>query len=155
MKTIKHLKAADIETQHKDLHPGYEFIRRSFLPQGEAKRCVVAIYEIPPGKSAFPYHYHVKNEEVYYILSGTGLLKTPEGDKTVCQGEFLYFPANESGAHKLTNTSKSEPLTYIDFDTQSDLEVAVYPDSGKIGIWGMDINEVYCRSDEKDYYEGE
>ena len=155
MKAIRQIKAADIKAQHKNLHPGYEFTRRAFLPPGKAKQCAVAIYEIPPGKSAFPYHYHIKNEEVYYILSGTGVLKTPDGQKPVAAGEFLYFPANENGAHKLTNTSKSEPLTYIDFDTQNDLEVAVYPDSGKIGIWGMDINQVYRSCDEADYYEGE
>jgi len=155
MKTIKQKKAAELQGQHKNLHPGYEFTRRSFLPQGEAMQCAVAIYEIPPGKSAYPYHYHIKNEEVYYILSGTGLLKTPEGDKSVQAGEFLYFPANENGAHKLTNISATEPLTYIDFDTQNDLEVAIYPDSGKIGVWGMDINRLYCQRDEKDYYEGE
>lgn len=40
------------------------------------------------------------------------------------------------GAHKLTNTSKTENLVYIDFDVIHDLDVTVYPDSNKIGIWG-------------------
>ena len=41
----------------------------------------VSIYEVPPGKSAVPYHYHLRNEEVFFILSGTGLLKSPKGSR--------------------------------------------------------------------------
>jgi Uncharacterized conserved protein, contains double-stranded beta-helix domain len=155
MKTIKHLKAAEIQRENKNDYPNYGFERRAFLRPGEAQQCNVAVYEILPGKAAFPYHYHVKNEEVYYILSGEGVLKTPEGERRVAAGELLYFPADEKGAHKLTNVHPTDKLIYIDFDTHNDLEVAVYPDSGKIGIWGMDIDKLYRVKDSVDYFEGE
>ena len=113
------------------------------------------VYEIPPGKSAYPYHYHLKNEETFFILKGEGLLKTPEGEKTVRPGDFLFFPADESSAHKLTNSSDREMLVYIDFDVVHDLDVAVYPDSGKIGIWGKEVNRVWRTDDDVDYYEDE
>ena len=35
------------------------------------------------------------------------------------------------------------------------LDKAVYPDSGKIGIWGKDINRVYRMDENVDYYTGE
>ena len=133
----------------------FEYYRRDFVPRGEASQCMVSIYEVPPLKSAWPYHYHVKNEETFYIIRGEGLLKTPEGERPVKAGDLLFFPADSSGAHKLTNTSQTEPLIYIDFDTTNDLDAAVYPDSGKIGIWGKNINRVYRTEDNVDYYEGE
>lgn len=43
----------------------------------------------------------------------------------------------------------------MDFDTRDEIDVAFYPDSGKIGIWGKDVNKVFRISDQVDYYEGE
>ena len=67
----------------------------------------------------------------------------------------MYFPADSSGAHKLINSSKTLPLVYIDFDTTNNIDVAFYPDSNKIGVWGMGINKVYKADESVDYYEGE
>lgn len=150
-----HAHVDDLPRQHRDLHEGYEYYRRDLVPWDMAGQCTVALYEIPPGKSAYPYHYHVKNEETFYILRGQGILKTPDGERLVGAGEFVFFPANESGAHKLTNSSGSEMLVYLDFDTSNDLEVAFYPDSGKLGIWGKDINRLYRTDQSVDYYQGE
>ena len=36
-----------------------------------------------------------------------------------------------------------------------DLDAAVYPDSGKIGIWGKGTNQVYRPEDEAEYFNGE
>ncbi len=102
-------KAMDVPSKHWEEHTGFAYDRRILIPKGAALQCQVALYSIPPGMSAFPYHYHVKNEECYYILSGTGILRTPEGEQTVCAGHFVFFPADETGAHKMTNPSPTEP----------------------------------------------
>ena len=155
MSEIKQAKIEDIPAGHRCEHEGYEYFRRKFVPFGGAKNALVSIYEIPPGKSAYPYHYHHKNEETFYILSGEGILKTPEGERQVKAGELLFFPTGPEGAHKLTNSSKTEMLTYIDFDVVHDIDIAVYPDSDKIGIWGMGINKIYPEDADVDYYHGE
>lgn len=151
---VLHAQIDSLERRHVDDHEGYEFYRRRPMGRGEAERCLVSVYEIPPGKSAYPYHYHVKDEEVFYIISGEGTLRTPEGERTVRAGELIFFPTGEGGAHKLTNTG-AETLTYIDFDAVNDLDAAVYPDSGKLGVWGKDINQVFRREDEAEYFDGE
>ena len=155
MDKIKHINITDLPASHKQEHSIYEYFRRKFLSFGEAKNALVSIYEIPPGKSAYPYHYHHKNEETFYILSGEGILKTPEGEKNVTAGDLLFFPTGPEGAHKLTNCSETENLVYLDFDVVHDIDVTVYPDSDKIGIWGMGINKLYPQSNNVDYYEGE
>ena len=155
MSEIKHARAEELPARHKCEHEGYEYFRRDFVPWSDGRRSLVSVYEIPPLKSAYPYHYHCKNEETFFILSGEGALKTPEGTKTVRAGELLFFPADSGGAHKLTNTSPTESLVYLDFDVIGDLDAAVYPDSGKVGLWGKDLNRVFRLEDARDYYDGE
>ena len=55
----------------------------------------------------------------------------------------------------LRNISDTENLVYLDFDTCNDIDVTFYPDSGKIGVWGKDINQLYKIRDQVEYYEGE
>lgn len=155
MDEILKVRLDDIPLKHKCEHDGYEYYRRELVPGNEPHQCTISVYEIPPGKSAYPYHYHSGNEEAFYILSGTGLLKTPAGEMKVTAGDFIFFPAGEKGAHKLTNTSEADKLIYLDFDTKNEIDVAFYPDSGKIGIWGKDINQVYRTRDQVGYYDGE
>lgn len=155
MPEIKHSKIEEIPAGHRHEHEGYEYFRRKFVPFGGANNALVSVYEIPPGKAAYPYHYHHKNEETFYILSGEGILRTPDGERKVSAGDLLFFPTGPAGAHKLTNCSETENLTYLDFDVVHDVDVAVYPDSDKIGIWGMGINQIYPQNRNVDYYEGE
>ena len=152
---IKKAKINELQAEHNCTNAKYEYHKRPFVSRGEASQCVVNIYHIPPMKSAYPYHYHCKNEETFYIISGSGTLKTPEGEMAVEAGDLLFFPADAGGAHKLTNTSPAEMLTYIDFDTNNDVEAVIYPDSNKIGIWGSGTNKVFQVEDQVDYYDGE
>jgi uncharacterized cupin superfamily protein len=152
---IKHCKIEDLAVSHRCEHEDYEYFRRKFIPFGDARNTLVSVYEIPPRKSAYPYHYHYKNEETFYIISGEGILQTPDGEKKVTAGDLLFFPTGPAGAHKLTNTSEINNLVYIDFDVVHDVDIAMYPDSDKIGIWGMGINKLYHQSADVDYYDGE
>ena len=97
---MKHCKADELTQSHKNLHPDYEYYKKDFIPRGYADKTMVSIYEIPPGKSAYPYHYHLKNEETFYIIRGEGLLKTPQGEKAVSAGDLIFFQGtyNTSGA---------------------------------------------------------
>ena len=133
----------------------YEYEERPAIPDGASRHCAVSFYQLAPGKSNYPYHYHLDQEEVFYIISGSGMLKTPEGDRLVQAGDLLFFPAGKGGAHKLTNTSADKPLRYIDFDTIAAMDVAVYPDSRKVGIWSPTLNKVYRLEDGAHYYDGE
>ena len=155
MSEIKHSKIESIPVSHKCEHDGYEYYRKKFIPFGAAKNSLVSVYEIPPHKSAYPYHFHHNNEETFYILSGEGVLRTPDGERKVSAGEFLFFPTGPAGAHKLTNSSDTENLVYIDFDVVHDVDITIYPDSDKIGVWGMGINQLYPQAEAVEYYDGE
>ncbi len=145
----------DSELVHKNDHPDYAYCGYDLVPESETELCTLGRYELPPGKSAYPYHCHMRNEEVFYILSGRGLLRTPAGERVVGPGESVFFPAGEAGAHKITNTSETEPLVYLDFDVCHSFDVCLYPDSGKIGIYGSSLRQIYEMKDRVDYDQGE
>lgn len=92
-----------------------------------------SLLSIPPGKCAWPMHYHCANEEAIYILSGSGTLRLGEDRLQVGVGDYLAFPVGPANAHQLENTGL-EPLEYLCFSTMIDTDVMGYPDSGKIGF---------------------
>ena len=155
MSGIIHANFDALKTWRRGDGNHYDYEKRPVIPDGASRHCAVSFYQLAPGKSNYPYHYHLDQEEVFYIISGQGVLKTPEGEKAVQSGDLLFFPAGESGAHKLTNTSADEPLRYIDFDTIAAMDVAVYPDSQKVGIWSPTLNKVFRLADKAHYYDGE
>ena len=155
MDKIKISKLDAIEQTHECENDNYEYFRRKFVSLKDANNTSVSVYEIPPKKSAFPYHYHLKNEETFYIISGNGILKTPDGEVSVGAGDMIFFPCGEPGAHKLTNSSETDNLVYIDFDSVHDINVAIYPDSDKIGVFGDGVNKVFRIQESVDYYDGE
>jgi uncharacterized cupin superfamily protein len=144
-----------LTAKHQNIHKDYEYYKKIVLNGEQGDKCNVSIYEVPPGKSAYPYHYHFQSVEVFYIISGIGSLRTPKGEKIVTAGDIIAFPASEAGAHKLTNTSGSEILIYIDFDTYHSPEVSFMPDSKKSVVYGKGIRKVIKDNNEVNYYDGE
>ena len=50
---MKHQNIDDLPRKHKRGAEDYEFIRRDFMKVHEANT-LVRVYELPPGKSAYP-----------------------------------------------------------------------------------------------------
>lgn len=145
-----------IEPKHKCEHEPYEYYKYEIIKESQKGQCEVAVYEIPPQKANYPYHYHLQNEEVFYIISGNGILETPDGNRTISAGDIIFCPPSEKGAHRIMNPSQTEKLVYIDFDTVHSPEVVIYPHSDKIGIIVNDgPNRFFKRTTSVDYYEGE
>jgi len=116
----------------------------------------VYFYTIPPGKANYPYHYHTANEEIFHIMSGQGTLRTPEGEKTVSEGDVIVMPAHENGAHQLINTSDS-PLVYLEVKTSTVPEICIQPDSNKTVLISPPkfFGKAYKIDSDVNYLEGE
>lgn len=71
-------------------------------------KCSANFVEVEPGKHAYGYHYHEENEEVFYIISGKATVKTEKGDIHLNAGDIIYFPADVSGSHVISNPSETE-----------------------------------------------
>jgi uncharacterized cupin superfamily protein len=139
---------------HECEHPDFEYYAKYLIAPG-VPDFKGALYVIPPGKKNYPYHWHTSNQEAYYIIKGTGELRTPKGWQKVGPGDFVTFAAGEEGAHQMRNPDEKEDLVYFDIDTKNDLDVCVYPDSHKVGVWGKKINRIFDFNQTKEYYDDE
>jgi uncharacterized cupin superfamily protein len=121
-----------------------------------AARLGATLYELPPGQSISPYHYEYGNEEWLLVVSGTPLLRHPDGEDELAAGDVVCFAEGPEGAHKVTNRT-DETARVLMLSTVSDPSVAVYPDSDKIGVWPGDPsdNVMIRRQSGVDYWVGE
>lgn len=56
----------------------------------------IRFYELEPGDStAFGYHAHADQEELFYVLDGTLTFETEDGDVEVSEDETIYFEPGE------------------------------------------------------------
>ena len=142
--------------KHKAEHEPFEYIKHEVTPRSDENQCYVCIYEIPQGKAGYPYHYHLANTEVFYIISGNGVIQTPDGVKPVAAGDVIVCPPGENGAHKIINTSQTERLTYLDCDTANSPDAVYYPVSGKVGVIRHGKPSAFFKeASAVDYYQGE
>lgn len=58
-----------LEELHKVGNEIYEYSKFNPVIEGINGECSVAIYDIPPGKSNYPYHYHEQDTEIFYIIA--------------------------------------------------------------------------------------
>ena len=129
-----------------------------------AKKLGYNVTEIPPGKRAFPYHFHYVNEEMFLVLAGTGELRWPGGLQPLKPMDVICCPPGADGAHQIINTGASV-LRYLALSTVEDPEIVEYPDSGKYGAVagrpaGARRDEarfavIAFKKDVVDYWEGE
>lgn len=98
------------------------------LPRGDGLGATV--YELDPGNFVV-YHFHHRWEELLIVLRGRPMLRTPEGKRTLDEGEVVHFPVGPGGAHALKNET-GDPVRYVMASTLGAPEVAEYPDLGQI-----------------------
>lgn len=123
-----------------------------------------SLYELPPGKRSFPYHWHTANEEGMYVLEGEATLRLPGKEVPLRAGHYAAFPTGEEGTHQVINRSQA-PCRYLCFSTMRDPEVVLYPDSGKIAVsnrgqgqtdrMAFKMRKILAAEPELDYFHGE
>jgi uncharacterized cupin superfamily protein len=139
-------------------HPGFTCRRARLGRQVGSERVALSLWELPPGQAAYPYHWHVAEEEIVVVLSGTPALRTPEGWRDLEEGEVVSFLVGEDGAHQIVNRG-DEPARFLALSNQQP-DICVYPDSGKVAAAerrpeGGGLRLMFREADAVDYHEGE
>lgn len=88
---------------------------------------------VKPGMAACPFHYHMREDEIFYVISGTGVLRYGEELFPLRPGDCVSCPAGTRTAHQIANTG-DEDLVYLAVGPNDPDEVCVYPDTGKIMV---------------------
>jgi uncharacterized cupin superfamily protein len=103
----------------------------SMRPKGG--RLGVSLSRLPPGRTMCPFHYHMLEDEVFFVLSGRGVLRYGDDVRELRAGDCVSCPAGTSVAHQIANPFDQD-LTYLAIGPHEPHEVAVYPDSGKVMV---------------------
>jgi uncharacterized cupin superfamily protein len=112
----------------------FSYSMRSLAEPLGAKTIGANITSVPAGKAAFPFHHHHANEEHFYVLSGTGVLRQGAATYPVQPGDYIVnLPGGAELAHQLVNTGDAD-LVYLAISTVVFPEVVGYPDSAKTGV---------------------
>lgn len=106
---------------------------------------------VPPGHTMCPFHYHQREDEAFFVLSGRGVLRYGEQLSLLRAGDCVSCPAGTRVAHQLANPF-DEDLIYLAIGVHDPHEVCVYPDSGKVMI--RSLREIGFLKDAT-YLEGE
>ena len=143
----------EVETKGDDDDPpGYETPYARIGPLIGASALGATVYDLGPGQSVCPYHYEYGFEEWLFVLTGSPTLRDPDGEHELSPGDVVLFPEGPDGAHKVTNRTE-EPVRIVIASNKGEPGVAIYPDSGKVGVWPLD--KIFRLADAVDYWDGE
>jgi len=131
-------------------HYGFEF--KNIDPLIGAKHLGYQVVRLAPGRASFPNHFHHFEEEMFYIMEGTCILKTPRGDVPGRAGDFIACPPGPRSAHKFVNEG-DQPCTILMLSKVVPSDVSEYPDSGKINFRA--VRRLFQLKDAVDYWHGE
>lgn len=110
---------------------------------------------VPPGKASCPFHSHRGEEEMFFIIEGTGTLRYGDERRKIRAGDVICCPTGGADtAHQIVNDSDAE-LRYLSISTQRDPEVCEYPDSAKVGLYAHGWRFMTRAGESVDYWEGE
>jgi uncharacterized cupin superfamily protein len=135
-------------------------IRRRLGPSAGNQQLGAMLMELPPGKLAFPLHYHCANEEAIYVISGRGTARIGDARVPIRAGDWIAFPTGPEHAHQMINDSDA-PLVYLTVATAHKTEVVGYPDSKKVAamagpVWEKPwIRQIVRQGESLDYWDGE
>jgi uncharacterized cupin superfamily protein len=140
-------------------HEGFRALRARLSRQAGAERLGLSLWELPPGEAAYPYHYHLAEEELLLVLDGRASLRAPGGWRELQAGELVSFPRGERGGHQIVNRTE-ETVRFLAISTSGEPDVVMYPDSGKLGAFerlpaGGGLHALFRVGDAVDYYDGE
>ena len=138
--------------------PGFRARRARLGHQLGSERVGASLWEVDPGECAYPYHFHLAEEELLVVLAGRPALRTPDGWRRLAPGDVVRFPMGENGAHQLHNDT-GDVVRFLSVSTHGQPDIVLYPDSGKLGAAerlpdGSGLKAFFRLADEGPYDDG-
>lgn len=106
---------------------------------------------LPPGRATCPFHYHQLEDEVFFVLSGRGVLRYGDELRELRVGDCVSCPAGTKVAHQIANPFDVD-LVYLAIGRNDPNEICVYPDTGKVMVRSLQTVGVLA---EAEYLAGE
>jgi len=155
---VRSFNLFDGELRETRERPGFSWRRTKVGDEIGGEKIGASLYELEPGERSFPYHYEYGNEEWLIVVGGRPTLRAPDGEHELRPGDVVCFPEGPEGAHQVRNDT-DEPVRVLIASTKRQPDAAVYPDSGKMGVWSgnedADPGRMFRIESEVDYWDGE
>jgi uncharacterized cupin superfamily protein len=140
-------------------HPGFRALRARLGWELATERLGASIWEIEPGEAAYPYHYHLAEEEMLVVLLGRPSIRSDGAWRELVPGDAVSFPCGREGAHQVANWG-DVTARFLAVSTSGTPDLVVYPDSGKLGAFERlpdrtGLFEVFRVADAVEYHDGE
>ncbi len=87
----------------------------------------VNLTTIPPNSASALRHYHARQDEFVYIVSGTPTLVTDNERRVLQPGMCAGFPAGAANAHCLVNETDQDVI-YLEVGDRTPGDSVTYPD---------------------------
>ncbi len=120
---------------------------------GGAEQVHVNRLVVPAGKQSGPFHYHMREEEHFYVLEGRCVMRSGEDRHELSSGDYVCFPAGTGVAHAFENPF-DEDCAMLTIGSWDPHEICVFVDSGKAKLRAMETI-VSWPQESLDYWEGE
>lgn len=88
------------------------------------------VQTVMPGARTSERHWHEREDEFVYVLSGEITVTENDGDHILRAGDAACWPAGVANAHRLVNRS-TEPCAVLVVGTRTQRDVCHYPDVGR------------------------
>jgi len=132
------IRAAEVDelpafTFRHPLNSDSEIQLRSLSALAGLERIGLHIGRVSPGRESFVYHFHHREEEFVYILSGRGIAEIGDETHEVGPGDCMLFTAPSVG-HNLRNPFDTD-LVYLMGGESAAVEIGEFPRHRKRAIF--------------------
>ena len=93
----------------------------------------VNLTTLKPGAASALRHWHAKQDEFVYIVSGEVVLLTERGEQVLGPGMCAGFPAGKADGHHLVNRSPRDAV-YLEVGDRIAGDGATYPDDDLVAL---------------------
>lgn len=123
-----------------------ERVRQRLGDAGGLTQFGVNLLHLPPGAWSSQRHWHAKEDEFVWVVSGEVVLVTDQGEEILRAGDCAAFAKNTPDGHHLVNRSETTALC-LEVGSRMQAESVVYSDIDMV----LDPQKGFTRKDGTPY----
>lgn len=104
---------------------------------GNSVKAGLNYVKLAPGASGAPRHVHALEEELFYVLEGTGTLTLGDDEHPLRAGDVVARPPGTAVPHTLR--ASDQGMTYLAYGTRVPADSVYYPDTGQVRLRGLGV----------------
>ncbi len=124
-----------LDAVEAEVRPGSE-IRRAGAAAGSTKAGLNHV-ELQAGAEAAPLHCHALEEELFYVLHGTGRMRLGDDEHPLSAGDVVARPPGTAVAHRIV--AGEAGVTYLVYGTRVPGDSVLYPEHGQVRLRGLGV----------------